>query len=1093
MRISTPAILAGAIVEVHRGVVVVGVRIGATAKEARTIVDCGRLVVVEGIGRSASAAAEELTGAVVQRGRLVVVARDVVGTTGTARGVAGTVVHVGVQVEVAGERIGTTGVLAGAVVEVGRGGVIRCGVIGTATKDTGAVIEKGVRLVVGGGGIRAAIAVERTGAIVLRGGRIVVAGAFVVAALDLVEVTDAIEVGVADAGSVTLVAVVGVPAGAIVIRRVGAEVAGRVVHAAGDLVLVTHTVLIEVVQTDAVTIEVGGAVQILGEQTVVVVRVGRGRIVVAGRLQLAATLGLTPAEGLELHVVAVSVGEDLDIHLATEHAVRGELTNQHTQVVASGSVGRAVQGEPAAAIGATEFDVASGLEGAHPGLALDEGHFAFTGSRIGRAGEADGHPAVVDERREGVVEHAVDAMGTGGAERILMEARARPDVGGVLGIAGHGAEEVVRALHGHVDLVRGHAVDAVLDRVDVEVVRTAGRVHPVTGTVVARPVVRGGHGVVVAGEGVRASKALQDRDGLRGRGGIAAGVHGREGPGHQGVVVGGIVRLVGAQDGGAAAVVRRFGRIRRKRVVDADGHVCRHAREDGRDGVDDLNRLDMLGAVATGISRREGPGDRGLTGTLPVLGLFGQADGHVATIICRLDGGRGHGGVTGDGRVGRECRDGRSLGVDHGDDLDAHGFIAAGIGHTPRPGDVLADAGVHVEQVGIVVGHRVLIAIVRDGHVTRGGGAEVGTAGHRQVSRSFENRSVVVDDGQRPGGGAAVAGGVRGRVGPGDDGRTGVAGGGLLQVDREVGTGVFHRHVGCGQRLLASEGEVGREVHKGRSRRVDVGTEGEHHELTEAVGLSVREDLHVELAAGRAIGGQLGEQDALVSTRHTVGVVAGHVPGATEEAVNGEILTGLELGGPAFAVSLGIADVGLTGGEVGHLVDANGQPAVELQRGEGLEQKRVDAIREESSELILVERARAGQCRGVLGITADRADEVVGIRGVDVVAVGRHARHAVHGHDLLLEAITRAAGGHIGTAEEAGPVVVGGAGAVVAGRGVRTTGDLLSVADAVGISVGEAIAVTVDVLIGRERASSVVGQGIRIVVAGRGVHAPGVG
>ena len=623
MRISTPAVLAGAIVEVHRGVVVVGVRIGATAKEAGTIVDCGRLVVVEGVGRGASAAAEELTGAVVQRGRLVVVARDVVGTTGTARGVAGTVVHVGVQVEVAGERIGTTGVLAGAVVEVGRGGVIRCGVIGTATKDTGAVIEKGVRLVVGGGGIRAAIAVERTGAIVLRGGRIVVAGAFVVAALDLVEVTDAIEVGVADAGSVTLVAVVGVPAGAIVIRRVGAEVAGRVVHAAGDLVLVTHTVLIEVVQTDAVTIEVGGAVQILGEQTVVVVRVGRGRIVVAGRLQLAATLGLTPAEGLELHVVAVSVGEDLDIHLATEYAVRGELTNQHTQVVAGGSVGGTVQGEPTAAIGATEFDVPSGLEGAYPGLALDEGHLAFTGGRISRAGEADGHPAVVDKRREGVVEHAVDAMGTGGAERILMEARAGPDVGRILGIAGHGAEEVIGAFEGHVDLVGGHAVDAVLNRIDVEVVGTAGWVDTVTGTVIAGPVVRGGHGVVIAGEGIGTTEGLEYGDGLGRRGAVATGVDRRKRPNHQGKIIGTGVGHLALEDRHVAAVVAGLGRGGRHVVVHAHREVGRHAREDRRHRVDDGDGLHILAAVATGVHGSERAKDGGTAGTLSVEGLVG--------------------------------------------------------------------------------------------------------------------------------------------------------------------------------------------------------------------------------------------------------------------------------------------------------------------------------------------------------------------------------------------------------------------------------------------------------------------------------------
>ena len=43
-------------------------------------------------------------------------------------------------------------------------------------------------------------------------------------------------------------------------------------------------------------------------------------------------------------------------------------------------------------------------------------------------------------------------------------------------------------------------------------------------------------------------------------------------------------------------------------------------------------------------------------------------------------------------------------------------------------------------------------------------------------------------------------------------------------------------------------------------------SEGEHHELTESVGLTMRENLNVELAAGRAVGGQLSEQDALLKT-----------------------------------------------------------------------------------------------------------------------------------------------------------------------------------------------------------------------------------
>ena len=980
--------------------------------------------------------------------------------------------------------------MAAAIIEVRAGRVVGCGIVRTPSELAGAVVEQGVGLVVVRRGVRASVAIVGAGAVVFGGCRIEVAGVGLVAALQFVEVADAVKVFVADAGSVTLVAIVGVPAGAVVVRGVGAVVARGLVHAAGDLVLVAHPIAVGVVQARALAVHVVRTEEVFGEQAVVVVGIGRAGVVVAGRLQLATALRLAPAEGLELHVVAVAVREDLNVHLAAEHTVGGELTEQDAKVISSEAVGGPVQGEPATAVVAAEFDVAAGFEGRDPGLTLDEGHLPFSSSSVGRAGQAHRHPAVVGHLREGVDDHGVDGVGVGRTERILMEGRAGADEGRVGRIAGHGAEEVPGIFECDVHLIGGHAVHAAFDRVDVQGVGSRGGVHAVTGAEVTGTVVRRGLVVVVARECIHATERLEDGDGLRGRGGIAAGVHCSEGPGHGLEVIGRRVGGVLAQHRGGAAVVRSFRHRVGQGVVHADGDIGRHTREHRGHRVDDLNGLDMLGGVATGVGRSEGADQGGFPCTFAFLGFLGHRDGHVAAIVRRLDGGGREGGVARHGGVRRGDSDGRRSEVGHGDHLNADGLIAAGVFHAPRAGDVLAHAGVHVEELRIVVGHRVVVAILGDGHVTRRSRAEVGAACDREVGGRLEHRGIVVNDGQRPGRRGGVARSVGHGVGPRDHRGARVTGGGLLEGDGEVGTSVFRRDVRAGELVLAAEGQVRREVHKRGRRGVHMGTEGEHHQVTEALGLAVGKHLHVELAARLTVRGQLGEEDTLVVSGHAVGVVAGHVPGSTEESIDGEVLSGFKSSGPAFAGRFSQSHAGLASGQVRLLVDADRQPAVVLEGRERLKEHRVDGVGEQAAQVVLIERSGRAEARGRLGIAAHGTHDIGRVGCRDVVAVGRHAGDAVDGHDLLDEGVVRIAGGDVGTAVGTRTVVIGRPGAVVARGGVGTAGHFLAVADAVAVGVGEAVAITIEVIDGRISAKCWIGRGARREVACRGVVAP---
>ena len=87
---------------------------------------------------------------------------------------------------------------------------------------------------------------------------------------------------------------------------------------------------------------------------------------------------------------------------------------------------------------------------------MNGGHRGFTCSGVGHAFETDGDPAVVYEVWINGEEQAVDPVWSRCAERRVIEARGRVDVGGVGLITGNRRHKVVRVLH--VDVVTGTAV-----------------------------------------------------------------------------------------------------------------------------------------------------------------------------------------------------------------------------------------------------------------------------------------------------------------------------------------------------------------------------------------------------------------------------------------------------------------------------------------------------------------------------------------------------------------------------------------------------------------------------------------------------------
>src|SRR5439155_2970920 len=142
---------------------------------------------------------------------------------------------------------------------------------------------------------------------------------------------------------------------------------------------------------------------------------------------------------------------------------------------------------------------------------------------------------------------------------------------------------------------------------------------------------------------------------------------------------------------GGSGLVKRPGRSKLHGLVGA-------AAIDGRgDGVNDVDRLTALGAVATGVSGRPGAG--GVKGIAAMTGGVGHRadhrDGDVGPAVVGSSGlVKRPGRSKLHGLVGAAAIDGRGNSVNHVDRLAALGAAAAGVGGRPGAGGVKGVAAV---------------------------------------------------------------------------------------------------------------------------------------------------------------------------------------------------------------------------------------------------------------------------------------------------------------------------------------------------------------------------------------------------------------
>ena len=415
-RVSTPFRLIG----IADAVAVIVVRVDRTVCIARltgvvcentgAIIDGGSRIVVTGVSGSTTSASQVLTGTVIIRGGSVIV-------TGSAVLAAPNLIFVAHEVAI------------------------------SVIQAVSIAVDRVVRVAVGVG----------TAVVIIRGRSVIVTGCFIRTTGHFVFIANAIAVRVIQAIAIT-VQVIGsrVRAGAVVIRGSCIIVASRLIRTARNFILVADAIGVCVVQAVAVTVEIGG----FRVRAAVIVQSGCG-VVVAGRLVRTTRAGCTgtEVEGVPELVGTVTVNEDLDVELTIEFTRGGELTGQHLQVVSGHTVGVSVQGIPCTTDAVIDGDVATRktstrIEVGEPGVVvgLHRAHVGFTRQRVRRALQTNGHPRVVSEVRVHREQQAVDAVRNPSTKRSMVEVRRRIDERGIRGITRHGGQEVVRTVHGDINM-----------------------------------------------------------------------------------------------------------------------------------------------------------------------------------------------------------------------------------------------------------------------------------------------------------------------------------------------------------------------------------------------------------------------------------------------------------------------------------------------------------------------------------------------------------------------------------------------------------------------------------------------------------------
>ena len=276
-------------------------------------------------------------------------------------------------------------------------------------------------------------------AVVVGGPRLVVRCRSVRAAADFVLITNAIPVGIIDAIAVTIDFGRWVFAGTVIVGGCSVKVASRSVCTTWDFVLVTDAIAIGVIQANPVAIQT-----IRRVDTFVVVEV---------------LTSIGDVQGDAQFIGWIAVQEDLQVHLAFEGAIGGELPHKDPQVFTRHSICLAVQSVPRPANRIGDVQISSGFKIRHPVVLIGSNHArgAFTGRRIRRSIQADGHPTVGIEFWEEAEQRAVQVAGHRGAHCVLVESRGGVDKRGELAVAGYAGQEVVSVGQVGVDPVSGVA------------------------------------------------------------------------------------------------------------------------------------------------------------------------------------------------------------------------------------------------------------------------------------------------------------------------------------------------------------------------------------------------------------------------------------------------------------------------------------------------------------------------------------------------------------------------------------------------------------------------------------------------------------
>src|SRR6266567_4697029 len=459
--------------------------------------------------------------------------------------------------------------------------------------------------------------------------------------------------------------------------------------------------------------------------------------------------------------------------------------------------------------------------------------------------------AAIDDRGGGV--NDVDHLAALGA--VAADVSRRPGAGGIKGIA---------AVIGGV----GHRAD-----------------H---GDVKVGPAVVGGGGLVEAPgcsklHGLVGAAAIDDRgggvndvDGLAALGAVAAGVSGRPGAGGvEGIaaVIGGVGHRADHRDGKVGpAVVGGGGLVEAPGCSKLHGLVGAAAVDDRGSGVNDVDHLAALGAVAAGVSGRPGAG--GIKGIAAMTGGVGQRaehrDGDVGTAVV------GGGGLVKapdraklDGLIGAAAIDDRGSGIHCVHRLAALGAVATGVGGRPGASGVEGIAAV-TGGVGHGADHR-------DGEVGTavvGGSGRVKAPGRSKLdclvgAAAIDDRGGGVNDVDCLAALGAVAAGVSG--GPGAGRVKGIA--------AVIG--------GVGHRADYRDSEVAAAI-VGGGRRVKGPGRSKLYDLVGAAAIDDRGrgavDVH-RLAAGSAVAAAIGCQPGPGGVEG-VAAVTGGVGGGAQDRDN---------------------------------------------------------------------------------------------------------------------------------------------------------------------------------------------------------------